>query len=116
MPLDHIKSNKSYQSPCIRNAVTAIIENLSQTLVKLRLRDEFEVNKVMELASMPKLEYLWVPGLSTEEENFFKFRFPHLKINDGFLTSIARPDQSFKRQHGLWEKKCSQLDFFSPKY
>ena len=85
-------------------------------LVKLRLHDEFEVNKVMELASMPKLEYLWVPGLSTEEENFFKFRFPHLKINDGFLTSIARPDQSFKRQHGLWEKKCSQLDFFSPKY
>ena len=66
----------------------------------------------MELASMPKLEYLWVPGLSTEEENFFKFRFPHLKINDGFLTSIALPDQSFKRQHGLWEKNVHNLISF----
>ena len=80
------------------------------------MRDEFEANKIMELASMPKLEYLWVPGLSDEEENLLKFRFPNLKINDGFLTSIARPDQIYKRQNGLWEKKCPQLDLFSYKY
>ena len=67
-------------------------------------------------ASGTYIEYLWTPWLSTEEVNFFKFWLPHLKINDGFLTSIDRPDESFKRQHGLWEKKCSQLDFFSPKY
>ena len=65
---------------------------------------------------MPKLEYLWVPGLSNVEEKMFKFRFPHLNINEGFLTSIARPDQVFKRPDGVWEKKCKQLDFFSYKY
>ena len=97
----------------IRRSADCIIENLSQSLVKLRLRDELEVNKLIELASMPKLEQIWTFGLSTNEENMLKMTFPDLKINEGFFTSIARPDQTYKRQNGFWEKCCKQLDIFS---
>jgi len=67
---------------------------------------------------MPKLEYLWVPGLSTNEENMLKITFPRLHVNEGFLTSIARPDQTYKKQNGMWERKCKQLEniFSAPSF
>ena len=40
-------------------AVTYIIENLSQTLTRILLPDQIDIGIVLQLGSMPKLKYLW---------------------------------------------------------
>ena len=43
-------------------AVTYIIENLSQTLTRILLPDQIDISIVLQLGSMPKLKYLWYYG------------------------------------------------------
>ena len=62
--------------------VTAIIENLSQSLVKIELPGTVEIAKVLELCrSMPKLKHLYYDYQTIINDIEWERQFPHLVIN-----------------------------------
>jgi hypothetical protein len=119
-------------------ALTVIIEKL-QNLVKLKLPDTSQIrfSKLLELGSMPNLNYLRVyVGVQHADVDLFDFLFdyplnlfpekkdeldreqpfikallkdlPHLKINQGRFE-IAAPDPRFLFDEMLWEIQCKQI-------
>lgn len=88
--------------------VTAIIENLSQHLVKVVLPASVEIGKVFELGrSTPKLKYLSYVDEMDEEDIFgaeLKRKFPHLTINQ-WWNLIAHPGLEVNQ---FWEIKCEE--------
>jgi hypothetical protein len=122
-------------------ALTVIIEKL-QNLVKLKLPDTSQIrfSKLLELGSMPNLNYLRVyVGVQHADVDLFDFLFdyplnlfpekkdeldreqpfikallkdlPHLKINQGRFE-IAAPDPRFLFDEMLWEIQCKPTDDF----
>ena len=101
--------------------MTSIIDNLSQTLVKILLPDQLDVEKVLELGkSMPKLTYLWYYGPPSSNDlehldevalNGLKKKLPHIDINKlSQPVKIAVPNIGEDDQ--FWEIKCKQFDQF----
>lgn len=90
-------SELSINCTCLSDdSVSTIVENLSQSLVKLEIdMDEFSFSKILELAAMPKLQVLCDPDGVSELENFSdeeKDRFPaHLKTHHTDKLNIAVP-------------------------
>ena len=98
---------------CISNVtVTRIIENLSNTLVKLSLPyqiDDFYT--LIELKTMPKLKYLWLERfrVPSAKKDSLKSRLANITINeDGHR--IACPDELFGPRCGIWDIHCEQTD------
>ena len=97
-------------------AATEIIQVLSPSLVKLAVPCFAEETKPLELASMPKLNCLWMTGLSGRRKKILKKQVPHLKINetDELLSSkIASPRETYLRHEGFWEVPCKILNYNS---
>jgi len=95
------------------DAVPYIIENISHSLVKLSLPNQVDdLQELIELASMPKLQYLWYNFNMVRRPEKCKKRLAHLKINEGNLT-IASPNscEIFNLQ-GFWNINCHRLNLF----
>ena len=90
-----------------QNALIAISENLSQSLVKLELPDQSIVYPDF-LKSLPKLRYLWI-----HNEEFicdFMKEYPLIFLNKD-LSSIANcAEEYFRPEKGFWEVNCASAD------
>ena len=67
---------------------------------------------------MPKLKFLWMPGLSNRRRKILKKQVPHLKINeeDEFLSkTIASPREYYSSHQGLWEIPCDIINYHTIK-
>ena len=91
-------SELSINCTCLSDdSVSTIIENLSQSLVKLDIdMAGFSVSNILELAAMPKLQVLCDPliseHLSDEDKNRIEKRLPaHLKTHLTDKLNIAVP-------------------------
>ena len=92
----------------------AISENLSQSLVKLQLPDDCILNHEF-LKSLPKLRYLW-----TNNEEFtcsLLEDYPLIVLNkDNLNPSIVHCAEYFEPEQGLWEVKCTVVNFPNPRF
>lgn len=94
------------------SAVPYITENLSQSLVKLKLPSQVDdLQELIQLASMPKLQYLWYNLNPNRQPEKVKKRLAHLKINEGNLI-IASPNfEEPSYLQGFWNIQCRRLNF-----
>ena len=93
----------------------AIFENLSQSLVKLRLPATIKIYHEF-LKSVPKLGYLWTaPWIYSDEyedaTDIMK-EYPHIFFNEGTANIAHCADEYFEPEKGLWEVKCPAVDLF----
>ena len=101
-------------------SATSIIKVLSHSLVKLAIPCLAEETKPLELASMPKLQFLWMPGLSNRRRKILKKQVPHLKINESDIEdllsrTIASPREIYSSHQGFWQLPCSVTNYNSVK-
>jgi len=97
-------------------SATSIIQVLSHSLVKLAIPCLAEETKPLELASMPKLQCLWMPGLSNRRRKILKKQVPHLKINESEIDdllskTIASPREMYLSHQGFWQLPCSVTNY-----
>ena len=97
-------------------SATSIIKVLSHSLVKLAIPCLAEETKPLELASMPKLQFLWMPGLSNRRRKILKKQVPHLKINESDIEdllsrTIASPREIYLSHQGFWQLPCSVTNY-----
>ena len=97
-------------------SATSIIKVLSHSLVKLAIPCLAEETKPLELASMPKLQCLWMPGLSNRRRKILKKQVPHLKINESDIEdllsrTIASPREIYLSHQGFWQLPCSVTNY-----
>ena len=97
-------------------SATSIIKVLSQSLVKLAIPCLAEETKPLELASMPKLQCLWMPGLSNRRRRILKKQVPHLKIDESDIEdllsrTIASPREIYLSHQGFWQLPCSVTNY-----
>jgi len=90
-----------------QNCLIAISENLSQSLVKLRL-PEHSILYHEFLKSLPKLTNLWING---DAKNFDMKQYPHIVLNEGTPKIAYSTYEYFEPRQGFWEIKCTATDF-----
>ena len=91
-----------------QRTLTAISENLSQSLVKLQLPDHSFIYPGF-LNSLPKLKNLW------HQKGTWNFDlicgFPQISINEGNAQIANCAREYFEPKFGFWELKCAAADF-----
>jgi len=94
-------------------AVPYITETLSNSLVKLSLpRQVDDLQELIHLASMPKLEYLWYNTHDhCRRSEKVKKRTAHLKINEGDLVIGSPNSEEHCFLQKFWENYVSRLNF-----
>ena len=65
---------------------------------------------------MPKLQCLWMPGLSNRRRKILKRQVPHLKINESDIDdllskTIASPREMYLSHQGFWQLPCSVTNY-----
>ena len=102
-----------------QGTLLAITENLSQSLVKLRLPNNTVISQDF-LNSLPKLKYLWrqVVGKRNtqhQDETWIRSQFPQLAFNEGEAQIANCANECFEPKLGFWELKCTAVDLDFPK-
>ena len=92
----------------------AITENLSQSLVKLRLPNRTVISQGF-LNSLPKLKYLWrqVVGKRNpqhQDETWIKSQYPQISYNEGNAQIASCANEYFEPKRGFWELECTAVD------
>ena len=69
-----------------------ILDNLSETLVKVELDSDISLSQFLKIASMPKMKFFCLAygNVSKREEQVLKKVFPHLKFLEETLN-VASP-------------------------
>ena len=97
-----------------QNCLIAISENLSQSLVKLRLPNHSILCHEF-LKSLPKLQNLWINNEDREDvKNFDMKQYPHIALNEGTAKIAYSTYEYFEPRQGFWEIKCTTIDFSKP--
>ena len=91
------------------NCLIAISENLSQSLVKLRLPNHSPLCHEF-LKSLPKLQNLWI---NNEDAKDMK-EYSHIGLNEGTPKIAYSTYEYFEPRQGFWEIKCTTTDFSKP--
>ena len=94
-----------------QNCLIAISENLSQSLVKLRLPNHSILCPEF-LKSLPKLQNFWINNEDTK--NFDVKQYPHIVLNEGTPKIAYSTYEYFEPRQGFWEIKCTTVDFSKP--
>ena len=89
----------------------AISENLSQSLVKLRLSNNTVITQDF-LNSLPKLKYIWrdVVGKRNpqhQDGTWIKSQYPQISYNEGKAQIASCAIENFEPKLGFWELKCT---------
>ena len=95
------------------NCLIAISENLSQSLVKLRLPSHSMLCHEF-LKSLPKLQNLWINIEGDMNRNFDMKEYPHIVLNEGTPKIAYSTYEYFEPRQGFWEIKCTTIDFLNP--
>ena len=95
-------------------ALLAISENLSQSLVKLRLSNNTVITQSF-LNSLPKLKYIWreVVGKRNpqhQDGTWIKSQYPQISYNEGKAQIASCAIENFEPKLGFWELKCTVAD------
>ena len=98
-----------------QNALIAISENLSQSLVKLELPDQSIVYPEF-LKSLPKLRYLWMWDYKDSDSINIMKEYPLIVLNEGTAKLASCSHEYFEPDQGFWELKCTAVDFSKTKY
>ena len=104
-----------------QRTLMAISENLSQSLVKLRLPDHSIIYPGF-LNSLPKLKYLWHQSENThsayphQDKTWISSQFPQISINEGKAQIAYCANEYFEPKLGFWELKCAAVDLDFPNF
>ena len=108
-----------------QRTLVAISENLSQSLVKLRLPDHSIIYPGF-LDSLPKLKYLWHQGENYhsaypnppphQDKTWISSQFPQISINEGKAQIAYCANEYFEPKLGFWELKCTAVDLDFPNF
>ena len=96
-----------------QRTLMAISENLSLSLVKLRLPNCSLISQGF-LNSLPKLKYLWHQGryyYHSAAHLWMKSQFPQIFINEGNPKIACCAIENYEPKLGFWELKCTAVDF-----
>ena len=97
----------------------AISENLSQSLVKLRLPNNTVITQSF-LNSLPKLKYIWREVVGKrhpqhQDGTWIKSQYPQISYNEGNSQIACCAIENFEPKLGFWELKCTAVDLDFPK-
>ena len=101
-----IKGSFMYES-----VLLAISENLSQSLVKLRLSNNTVITQSF-LNSLPKLKYIWREVVGKrhpqhQDGTWIKSQYPQISYNEGNSQIACCAIENFEPKLGFWELKCT---------
>jgi hypothetical protein len=106
-----LEDNWYIDSEEFQKCLSAISENLSQSLVKLCLPSHSILCHEF-LKSLPKLQNLWINN--EDVENFDMKQHPHIVLNEGTAKIAYSTYEYFEPSQGFWEIKCTTVDFSKP--
>ena len=109
-----LEDNWYIDSEEFQKCLSAISENLSQSLVKLCLPSHSILCHEF-LKSVPKLQNLWINSEDREDvKNFDMKQHPNIVLNEGTAKIAYSTYEYFEPRQGFWEIKCTTTDFSTP--